>query len=452
MGRRAALIARRAGLGLTQEDLAAVVGVERTTVARWEAGTCAPQPLHRLRLAEALGVSPFELDLLLAGRAVDGGPADPAGSKHRRHESMGQPARRHYDDHATASIHPALPEASERDDVHRRDLLRLVSLTSATLALPPTRAILDTGRIAAAATGSLDRAELAEFAALNGHLWQTFMLTSAKAQLLPLVQAQIGTLTACLRAEQSERVRTRLQALLGELLQLAGEACFDGDRYTDAAHCYTLAAQAAQEAGAFDLWACALTRHAFLAVYERKFHAAVPLLELAAGFARRDDPALSTRHWVAAVQAETFAGLGKASECDRALEAAADVEGTGHNGGWLRFDGGRIPEQRGSCYAALGRTDRAEEALTQALEGPLSVRRRAGVLTDLARLGATRSDPHRVATYAGAALAAANRTGSGVIAKRLDGLRPHLKPLLANVQVRQLDAEIAALIRQHTTN
>ena len=33
------------------------------------------------------------------------------------------------------------------------------------------------------------------------------------------------------------------------------------------------------------------------------------MLELAAALARRGDPALSTRHWVAAVQAETFAGL-----------------------------------------------------------------------------------------------------------------------------------------------
>lgn len=86
VGRRAALIARGAGLGLTQEDLATVVGVERTTVARWEAGTCTPQPLHRLRLAEALGVSPFELDLLLAGLTVDGEPAE---ATRRPHQTAG---------------------------------------------------------------------------------------------------------------------------------------------------------------------------------------------------------------------------------------------------------------------------------------------------------------------------------------------------------------------------
>ncbi|MBP2471180.1 transcriptional regulator with XRE-family HTH domain [Crossiella equi] len=413
--------------------MAEALRVDRTTVARWEAGTCTPQPLYRLRLAQLLNLTPVELELLL------------------QHSDVGSRAVRLYDDHATASIHPGPPDASERDDVNRRDLLRLFSTLSATLAIPAT---LDTERIAAAATNpsSLDAGVLAEYAKLNGHLWQTFMLTPAKARLLPVVQAQIATLTTSLRAEQAGPVRTQLQALTGDLLQLAGELCFDADRYTDAAHCYTVAAKAAEEAGQFDLWACALTRHAFLAVYERQHGSAVPLLETAAVLARRGDSGLATRHWVAAVQAETFAGLGDAERCDRALDIAARVGGVANNGGWLRFDGSRIPEQRGTCYAALGRTERAEAVLTEALSEPLSVRRRASVLTDLACLGARARDTGRVSTYAGAAVATARRTGSGVIVKRLEGLRPHLKPLLDNAEVRQLDAEIQALAGRHTTN
>jgi DNA-binding XRE family transcriptional regulator len=41
--RRDWLAARRRALGLTQEDLAALLGVERSTVVRWEWG--ATQPL-----------------------------------------------------------------------------------------------------------------------------------------------------------------------------------------------------------------------------------------------------------------------------------------------------------------------------------------------------------------------------------------------------------------------
>src|SRR6266508_4254679 len=101
-------------------------------------------------------------------------------------------------------------------------------------------------------------------------------------------------------------------------------------------------------------------------------------------------PTRSTRYWIAAVQAETFAGLGDRDGCERALDAAAAVQGmagTVHNGGWLRFDGSRLAEERGTCYVTLGRADLAESALTGALAGPLTTRRRAGVLTDLAMIG-----------------------------------------------------------------
>ena len=106
------------------------------------------------------------------------------------------------------------------------------------------------------------------------------------------------------------------------------------------------------------------------------------MLELAATLARRGDPALSTRHWVAAVQTETLAGLGDLDGCQRALDIAAHVQGLRgpvHNGGWLRFDGSRLAEERGTCYVALGRADKAETALTDALSGALTARRKASV-------------------------------------------------------------------------
>lgn len=80
-----------------------------------------------------------------------------------------------------------------------------------------------------------------------------------------------------------------------------------------------------------------------------------------------------------------------------------------HNGGWLRFDCSRLAEERGTCYVALGRPDLAETALT-----------------------------------------AARQTGSGVISRELRGLQPHLAPLLAHEQVRQLNADITALAGRPT--
>lgn len=63
--RRTELAVRRRVCGFSQESLAAVLEVDRTTVARWEAGISAPLPWVRTKLADALGVTADELSDLL---------------------------------------------------------------------------------------------------------------------------------------------------------------------------------------------------------------------------------------------------------------------------------------------------------------------------------------------------------------------------------------------------
>jgi transcriptional regulator with XRE-family HTH domain len=70
--RRERLAQRRKALGLTQEDLAGLLYVERSTVARWERGETEPLPWIRPRLAKALQVSTDRLEELVDG----GGLAD----------------------------------------------------------------------------------------------------------------------------------------------------------------------------------------------------------------------------------------------------------------------------------------------------------------------------------------------------------------------------------------
>ncbi|MQA27396.1 MAG: transcriptional regulator [Micromonosporaceae bacterium] len=300
----------------------------------------------------------------------------------------------------------------------------------------------------------MDSTTVDEYATLNSHLWRVFVLSKSKSAALPLVRDQLEALTNALRHPHGPTMQQRLCALAGDLFQLTGEIYFDRDEYTSAAHCYTLAATACKEANEFDLWACAMTRHAFLGVYERQFGAAAPMLQLAAVLARRGDSHLSTRHWVAAVRAQTFAGLGDLDSCQAALDTAEQVthiKGQPHNGGWLRFDGSRLAEERGACYAQLGQPDRAETALTEALSLNLSARRRGGVLTDLATLGAQRNDPEQIATHANPALEIAKQTGSGFIARKLHRLHIRLTPLLTDQRVRRIDRQIAALTSRTLT-
>jgi transcriptional regulator with XRE-family HTH domain len=50
------LTERRKAVGLSQGELAGLLGVERSTVLRWEAGRTAPQPWVRPALADALQI------------------------------------------------------------------------------------------------------------------------------------------------------------------------------------------------------------------------------------------------------------------------------------------------------------------------------------------------------------------------------------------------------------
>lgn len=56
---------RRVLAGYTQEGLAEALGVERTTIGRWERGKQRPHPWQRPDLARTLGVSLEQLDNLL---------------------------------------------------------------------------------------------------------------------------------------------------------------------------------------------------------------------------------------------------------------------------------------------------------------------------------------------------------------------------------------------------
>ena len=66
VAKRQRLVQRRKALGLTQEALAELVAVGRSTVVRWERGESEPLPSIRPKLARALKVSVDLLEGLLA--------------------------------------------------------------------------------------------------------------------------------------------------------------------------------------------------------------------------------------------------------------------------------------------------------------------------------------------------------------------------------------------------
>src|SRR5512146_1696915 len=77
VARRQRLIQRRKALGLTQEGLAELMAVGRSTVVRWERGESEPLPWIRPKLARALKVSMDLLESLLAADDQRGDTAAP---------------------------------------------------------------------------------------------------------------------------------------------------------------------------------------------------------------------------------------------------------------------------------------------------------------------------------------------------------------------------------------
>jgi len=420
--KRQRLAGRRKSLGYSQERLAVEVGVDRTTVGRWERGETEPQPCIRARLCDALQITAGELDTLIT--------AEPD------HEKLLATLRE-----APAVVTPGLEQMGEPDDMHRREMLRLLSIAAVAAAIP--------GEVPATGNGRMGVADADEYAAFNGHQWQVYGMSPAKCPVYPLVRQQLAVLTAHLSSGQPEASHRQLCILACDLFQLAGEICFDGNRYTDAAHCYALAASVGRDAGSSDHWACALTRQAFVSMYDKQYGQAAEILSAAATVARHGDSQLSTRHWVAAVHAQALAALGDQSESHRALDAASgvlDLAGPVSPGGWLRFDGSRLAEERGTCYLTAGQDADAEAALTEALSQGTSLRRRGSLLTDLAVLGVRQRDTGRLLHYLAAAVDIAEQAESpGYLGRKLRGLQTQIQPLVTDGRIAQLNDRISQL-------
>ena len=98
--KRPQLSAARKAAGHTQESLAEALGVDRTTVVRWEAGETDPQPWVRPQLSRALQVSRAELASLLGAPGNAGEVA-----------TLGAPANLPPLDRLRRNLHDAMSES-----------------------------------------------------------------------------------------------------------------------------------------------------------------------------------------------------------------------------------------------------------------------------------------------------------------------------------------------------
>jgi DNA-binding XRE family transcriptional regulator len=250
--KRRALAERREMVGHTQESLAEFVGVEPTTVGRWERGETSPQPWSRPKLVEALAVSVEQLDTMLAeGQPVEEEP--PAAGELLDSD----PAEDPFDDperdpvlitswHHRGTVEVAVL-LSGGSRVKRRNVL---FLTGTALTAPAHQWLIhDPGPLMSALAGRRVSTTLADrFTAMIAEL-RTMDDVAGGGSVLSLAQQQFGVVADLLdQASYDEPTGRRFHVVLAELGQLSGWAAYDDGQQGLAQRYYVTALRAAHSA------------------------------------------------------------------------------------------------------------------------------------------------------------------------------------------------------------
>lgn len=269
--RRHRLAQRRRAVGLSQEGLAEKLGIERTTVARWERGETEPQPWWRPKLAEALQLPVEDVDELLADtpESVDGEPErTPAASL----------VDGFADDH--------LEELRMR-------LLNAAAVDGTTIALLATQA---------------------------DHIREIDRSLGARVAK-PQLHGYLDAIKELRSFGISPNQREPLARLYADAATLAGWQCLDLGEPDRAWLYYEAAKDAAREADHSGALAHALAEQAYVLVELGELASALHLADHARSIAGTAVPTL-LRCWLEAVVGELHAAMGEETDTRRAFDAA----------------------------------------------------------------------------------------------------------------------------------
>ncbi len=344
-------------------------------------------------------------------------------------------------------------EEGEEPDVIRREFLRLggVLVGAAAIGHPDSlepwerlqRAMRHPSRIDLEAVGHLEQ------------LTVTFESLEAQASprtLIRPVAGHLGTISALLEGTPPSDSRRQLLSLAAESAGLLAWLSWDiGAVSRDQARAYVRTAlAAAQEAGdtalgAYLVGTASVVEHAKdEAVARLQFLEGTPY-----GFSV-DDASPSTRAWLAGLEAEANALLGRTTESLRALERANLAWSRSADGSALRprtvfFNAARLAGEQGICLARLGRTAEARTVLTSALDDldRNQQKSRPRLLTALGSAHAAEGNVDEACRLAGEALSSAVSMAVQPNLQDVLALRRQLDPWRDSRVVGDLDERIA---------
>ncbi|MFJ6381426.1 helix-turn-helix transcriptional regulator [Kitasatospora sp. NPDC092039] len=422
MARWGRLAVQRRAAGYTQEQLATLMDVDRTTVHRWEKGTATPQPWQMPKLARLLKVSATELRSLLHGGpdAVDAPAAAPGGGDGRAEAAH----QRRQGEQKVTPVRSPLTQVSGLV----ADWLAISSPTEATaLVLPVTESDVS------AAEGMLD---------LFRQLDHTHGARQYQRQVSSYIDNDLEALLR--RPVTDEAVARRRARLTAGFCELAGYQAVDtGD--PDQAQAYyrralTLTAVTNDQAYSAYLVAVNLGHLALHCGDSETALQWAASARAAAGTAA--SPA--TRAAITAVVARANARMRREAEATELIiqaERLLDTADHQDEPTWIRyFNHAYLADEVAHCLHDLGRAPAARSQLADALSGVGEdrVRRRA---IDAALLAATwlrTGDLDRACAAGRDAVSYAARTGSGRCVERVAGVLADLRAHADYAPAREL--------------
>jgi DNA-binding XRE family transcriptional regulator len=421
--KRRALAERRRTAGQTQEQLAALLGVERSTVVRWEAGETEPLPWCRPKLAEILAVSLDTLHELLATH--DDLPAQP-GDKLLL--SMG--------DFSSAQIGKLMEGFAAMDIGSRREVLQELTIMSGAIFLQPVRRWLAQSLAAVPLVSpesiNSDALNALERAVTLFRRWDASGVGGLRRKA---VVGQLNAVAETLHEPHSPAVSQRLFQITAELADMAGWMAFDQDLPGVAQRYYLLGLSACREARSPVLGASILGRMARLSMKYAHYEDSLDLVHTALYILPHHDSALA-RTELLGVESRAHAHLGGHAQATRAADTCVEVWRDAQVGaapGWLHYmSQAEVDSLAAQAYIelalhaedsgrAIAHAERAERHALSARENRAPGYDRSRILDEI-RLANVRLAQHDVTesvTVAQAALELAAPTSSILVCDRL---------------------------------
>lgn len=449
MGRqRTGLAQRRRAVGLSQDALADRLGVDRTTVSRWERGATEPQLTLRCRLANVLDITLDDLNALLAtdrtaAEASSAGP--PLLLPDLRADQSAPPGDDHaLIDDAVDGLRAALSMA--KDAVQRRALLRLAATLGVLGASPGLLGRLAEQGLSGPVDGELVAAldaVTAGYAALAMHV--------PPAEYVRSASDHERRLSVLLQRSMSPSQRRQLLRTAGETAALVGWFANSAGRDRAADGSYERARAFAREADDRLLEAniCGLQASLHSRIVRGEIapsERSARLLDIALALA----PAAGhrTRRWLAATRAFEHAASGDAERfAALATAAAAEPDGAPHptsgfftaSAFFASWSAEFVGKYRGLGLLALDRPVGAVAALREALRATGENVSRGTLLTDLAAAYAAAGDIEQACAHAHEALDHGGTRPRTL--QRLRGVRRHFRRV-AHHAVDELDERL----------